>query len=104
MAISLGNAPEDLRVELSADGDFLSTLISCDGEWPEGVAITLKFATLSGDEVSWPATIDGDRAYWDVPAADVAEVVAANTRLVRLHYADAEGNDLLWARGNVVVS
>ena len=104
MAINLGNEPEQLRVVLSADGDFLSTLISCDG-WPEGAVISLKFVAPSGDvAASWPATIDGDRAYWDVPAADVAEVIEAKARVVRLHYVDGEGNDLLWARGQTVVA
>jgi fructose-specific component phosphotransferase system IIB-like protein len=49
--------------------------------------------------------VDSDTARWDVPRAQVAELLAANARKVRLHYRDApDGAELLWGVGSVVTS
>lgn len=104
MTIQLGTIPENLRVHLAADADFVASMTSTTGTWP-GTGVTLELIDPMGTVVaSWPATISGAVASWDVDAAEVAPVVAAGVRTARLHYTDSAGSDLLWARGSVTVA
>lgn len=104
MTIQLGTIPETLRVYLASDADFAASMTSTTGTWP-GTGVTLKFIGPAGTVVaSWPATIAGAIAAWDIPAAQVAPVVAAGVRLARLHYTDKNGNELLWAKGSITIA
>ena len=102
MSISLGYDPIPLKVHLARDSDFVATLLAEDG-WADGTRIELRFL-LRGATVVWAATVDGTDASWHVPAADVAALVGADPRGVRLHYLSGDGADLLWARGQVVTA
>jgi hypothetical protein len=101
VTIELGFEPEPMQLNLSADADFVCRLVAEDG-WPEGTQIELRFP-VAGSTTVWAATIDGTDAAWNVPAADVAVLVGARPRTVRLHYRSS-GSDLLWARGQVVLT
>ena len=103
MTISLGFKPLPLEVRLARDSDFVCSLVAEAG-WPEGVEIELVFPH-DGSTTTWLATIDGDTASWKIPHAQVAALLAANARKVRLHYRDTAGSgDLLWGVGSVVTS
>jgi hypothetical protein len=100
---------------LAADSDFLTTFTTEQG-WPDGTRIELRIRTSTGGTVVWAATItdtldaNGDvvvlngSAVFDVTESDVATVVAAKPSVVRLHYLDASGDDLLWGVGRVYVA
>lgn len=103
MTVPLGNFPEGLEVRLPFDADFVSgTLTYQPGDWPTGTVLTLHLFDDGGNFItSWAATVSGSVAYWDIPAATVAPVSAANVTRARLHYSDSSGIDLLWAAGKV---
>ena len=103
MTISLGFKPLPIEVRLARDSDFVSALVA-DDDWPDGTAIELVFPH-DGSTTTWPAVVAGDTARWDVPSSQVAALLAANARKVRLHYrATPAGADLLWGVGSVVSS
>lgn len=103
MTIQLGTVPEPLRVYLATDADFAASMTSATGTWP-GTGVSLTFIGPAGNVVAtWPATIISAVAAWDVPAAQVAPVVAAGVRIARLHYTDDQSNELLWAKGAVTI-
>lgn len=95
-AITLGNEPEQLRVVLVRDGDFVSTLTNADGNWSPTAVIDLRI----GDLVVWPATIVGDVAAFDVDKVAVNQVLDDQVSKVSLFYTDGTA-DLCWARGTV---
>jgi hypothetical protein len=101
--IAIGAAPTDLTVTLTTDTDFVATLTSSE-PWDDGIGIELWLMPAIGDPVVWPATIDGTSATWTVDSADVATALETQPKLVRLHYIDADGNVLLWAKGRVYVA
>lgn len=110
MSIILGDGPDRLTVKLSRFGDFAAALIYDDGdpltanEWPVDVDIELRFYASRTDEttdVTWPATITGDRAEWHIPAADVdTDILDAGFLTVRLFYITPVAT-LQWAVGAV---
>lgn len=99
--IELGFRPVPLTITLAADADFISKFVAQSG-WPDGTQIQLRFINLR-NTVIWSATISGTDATFDVAAADVATLISAQPQEVRLHYMDAQGDDLLWGKGRVVV-
>lgn len=100
MTISLGFEPIPIEVRLARDSDFVAALVA-EGGWPAGARIDLVF-TLDGSTTTWPATIEGDTAAWQVPAAEVATLLASRARQARLHYQDDSGGaTLLWGVGPV---
>jgi hypothetical protein len=101
VTIVLGLTPIAVDVALPRGGDFVAALLS-ETPWPAGIAIQLRFTTGS-TAIVWPATIAGPRASWDVPAAQVATLLAAAPTAVRLHYVEPDGTVLVWGRGRVYV-
>lgn len=101
--IELGFQPVPLTVTLAADADFISTFVAQAG-WPDGTQIQLRFINFRNTvTLTWSATISGTDATFDVAAADVAILIAAQPQEVRLHYMDSQGDDLLWGKGRIVV-
>lgn len=93
--ITLGYQPETLRLILVAGADFTSTLTNRDGDWSPTCVIELRL----DDGTSWPATISGDTATWDIDKVAVDQVIAG-VRKVALFYTDGAA-DLCWAKGSV---
>lgn len=103
MPIVLGSVPDTLIVELAYGGDFIQTLQSTVA-WDDGVAIELRFSANSDDPVgayTWPATISGVFATWDVVSTTVALVLNAGASYARLVYTDGSGDVMVWAIGRV---
>jgi len=96
--IGLGFEALTLEVRLAPDSDFVGVLIAEDG-WPDGTVLELRFPDTA---VVWPATVVGESASWDVPAAQVAAALVGGVQRVRLLCLDDDGPDLLWAAGWVV--
>lgn len=102
MNINLGFTPLSLMVSLASGGDFVAALVYSRG-WPAGIDIQLVLSGGSAGQVTWNADIDGSRASWDVPAADVQELIDTQVSTARLVYTEADGTALLWAKGVVRV-
>lgn len=102
MGINLGLVPLPLTVTLAEGGDFVSALVASE-DWPVGIGIELRLTGGTEGTVTWPATISGDRADWDVPAADVQEVIDADASAAQLLYSESDGTVLLWGKGIVHV-
>lgn len=109
MTFTLGFAPENFSVLLSAGSDFVAALRRSDNTaWPAGITLTLDFgavtnpATPDADPVpvQWAATLNGPTATWDVDETQVALALLATK--VRLWYVEGETR-LLWASGAVKV-
>lgn len=100
MTFTLGYTPEKFKLIVASGSDFFSSLRrSDDTDWPESSLVTLDF----GNEMQWDATLDGPTATWDVDQAEVAAVIAAKPKKVRLWYVDGEVR-LLWASGVLVAT
>ncbi|MCF7547616.1 hypothetical protein [Pseudonocardia sp. WMMC193] len=99
--ISLGFDPLPLEVRLAPDSDFVTAIVA-EGGWPPGAQLELQVRLRGANPVVWAATLDGEAMTWNVPAAQVAAVLAARPTQVRLHYREgADGPTLLWASGPV---
>jgi hypothetical protein len=106
--VTLGLQPLDVNVVLARGAAFVAELEVTSGTWPVGTAISLVFST-SDDSVTpsgltWPATVAGTTAAWDVAAADVTAVIAAGARYARLLYTEGAAAPLLWGKGEVRVA
>lgn len=101
--ITLGFEPYPIQVNLARDSDFTATIRTAgDDPWPTGTTIELRFAASeSASPVVWAATVSGQDASWNVPAADVADVVDSRARHARLIYGTDNGESWLWGRGRV---
>jgi hypothetical protein len=103
MPIVLGSVPDTLVVQLAYGADFLQTL-QAPSAWDDGVSIELHFSANPDAAVAsftWPATISGALATWDVVAATAALVLNAGAMYARLVYTDASGDVMVWAAGRV---
>jgi hypothetical protein len=100
--IALGFEPYEIQVNLARDSDFTATIRAASDPWPPGTSIELRFTVSeSSPPIVWEATIDGQDATWNVPAATVATVVNARARHARLLYGTDNGDTWLWGRGRV---
>lgn len=100
--LTFGFIPEPGTMYLNRYSDFVSEIISETGSWPDGAAIEFRY--LPGNVttwITWPATIIGATASWDVPAVDVAALLASGVTEYRLFYA-VGGAELEWSTGQVV--
>lgn len=103
MAFALGTQPEKLTIQLSPRSDFVAVIQRSDGQdWAAGTEVFLEFETTT-DPISWPATISGTDASWNVDEADVDTLIATRPRKARLWYVEGEVR-LLWAAGGVKVA
>jgi hypothetical protein len=65
---------------LNQYSDFVTEIISDAGSWPDGCSIEFRFQPSNTTTwTTWPATITGATASWDVLPADVATLVATQT-------------------------
>lgn len=99
--ITLGFAALPLTVALAGDADFVAALVAEDG-WPAGTQIQMVFPRSGGTPLVWPAAVAGTTASWDVDQVEVAEVIHAGCRRVRVLYREG-GTELLWMAGSVIV-
>jgi hypothetical protein len=87
---------------LSQYSDFVTEIISNTGSWPGGAVIEFRFLlSNSGTWITWPGTISGATASWDVAAADVATLLTTGLDEYRLMYT-ANSIPLEWSKGRVV--
>lgn len=99
--VALGMSPIPITVTLPLDADFVCQFVA-EEDWPDSSGVELRFHTNSADDApvaTWPATISGQNASWDVDSTVVQLVIDAAAFLVRLHYIEPDGTDLLWGRG-----
>lgn len=95
-----GTVPDRIGVNLATGGKFRSIAEYEDetgalADWPAGATLTFVF----GNGISWPATIVGSQATWDVAKAD-ADLIPDGTSTT-LAYTDAAGSDEVWGLGPV---
>jgi hypothetical protein len=105
-AFTLGYAPISFGVLLPRHGSFVAKLTNEDGDWAPGTTIVLNFyadATDPDDAPthSWPATITGADADWNVPAADVADVILEAPQEARLIHTIPPAEPLVWGIGEL---
>lgn len=103
MAINLGYVPLRLTVTLAEGGDFVSALVSSVA-WPAGTGIELHLSGGTDAMVTWPATIAGVRADWDVDNSEVQDVIDGKYSTARLIYTESDGTVLIWGEGSVRVT
>jgi hypothetical protein len=97
-SVKLGYSPTSMTLALAQGGDFVTTLVSQDGNWPGTAVITIEVA-----DATWTATLVTNEARFNVDQADVDAVIAKNPSKFRLWYTDG-ATRLLWGTGPVTVS
>jgi hypothetical protein len=86
---------------LSRYGDFVNEIISNTGAWPDTAELEYQFEAVNSSTVTtWPATITGALATWNVDKADVATLLASGVTEYRLIYTEND-YDLDWFRGQI---
>lgn len=101
-SFTLGLVPLDFTVVLSPRASFVTALVAPE-PWPDGTVIELRFADTASATTTWQADLDGPRAEWNRPRTDCAAVLEDGKTRVGLVCTDADGHELLWARGRVRV-
>ena len=102
--IQFGFEPYPIEVILARDSVFSSAIVA-DEPWPSGVGAELRFTSVSGSPpVVWPATVTAETFSWDIPAAQVAEVLDGGAVHARLVYVTEMGTPILWGRGRTRVA
>lgn len=98
MSITLGRAPQKLKVTVSPGGSFVSSIRRATGNWADGTSLVLDFGSIE-----WSADMDADVALWAKTAAEVDEMLAAKPKAVQLWFVDENGagSRTLWASGSV---
>jgi hypothetical protein len=107
MPLGLGIDPYDLLIPLSPNGNFVQVIEQTDDagaplDWLVGEVLELLFPQ-TGD--IWQAMLTGNEAEWNVPAADVATLLAAlpvGNAEVSLLYTYGATGPLEWAKGQVI--
>lgn len=97
MSVKLGYSPASMTLTLTEGGDFVTTLVSQDGDWPVTAVISIEVGAAT-----WIATLSTNEARFNVDQIEVDAVVAEEPRSFSLWYVDGETR-LLWGRGPVVV-
>lgn len=101
-SLTFGFNPEPGTMYLNQYSDFVTEIISETGSWPDGAAIEFRYLPSNVTTwITWPATITGATASWDVPAVDVAALLASGVTQYRLFYA-VGSMELEWSIGQVV--
>lgn len=103
MAINLGYVPQRLTVTLAEGGDFVSALVA-SVTWPPGTGIKLQLSGGTAAMVTWPATVSGVRADWDVDNSVVQGVIDGKYSTAQLIYTESDGTVLIWGEGSVRVT
>lgn len=98
MTTQLGIKPIPMDLNLTEGADFLSTLVSQEGAWPDGVEIAISVAGQR-----WTAEIDGAEARFNIDKDLVADAIAARPPKFMLLYKDGDA-ELAWGIGPVVVA
>lgn len=100
--LSFGSKPRPGTLYLSRYGNFVTELISSTGSWPDYAALEFRFIPSNSFVwTSWPATIDGAIASWNVDKDDVATVLSLGSASYRLFYTEGI-YDLEWSKGSIV--
>lgn len=99
--LSFGTSPIPGVIKLSRYSDFVTEMISNTGSWPDTAQIEFRFlAANTNTWVTWPATISGPIATWNVDKDDVAAML--NTGATRYWLFYLEGDyDLEWSKGPI---
>lgn len=96
--VRLGYSPTHMTLTLAEGGDFVTTLVSQDGDWPATAVITIEVGTAE-----WTATLVDNEARFSVDQVEVDAVIAESAKTFRLWYTDGDTR-LLWGSGPVTVS
>lgn len=100
--LAFGFVPIPGTMFLNQYSDFVTEIISDAGSWPDGCSIEFRFQPSNTTTwTTWPATITGATASWDVLPADVATLVATQPNTYRLFYILGD-SELEWSYGQVV--
>jgi hypothetical protein len=100
--LSFGYVPAPGVMYLSQYSDFVTEIISNTGSWPGGAVIEFRFLPSNmATFTTWPGTITGATASWDVSAADVAQILAGGADQYQLMYT-ANSIPLEWSKGQIV--
>lgn len=97
-SVKLGYSPTSMTLALAEGSDFVTTLVSQDGDWPGTAVITIEVGSDT-----WTATLATNEARFNVDQVDVDAVIAERPNRFRLWYTDG-GTRLLWGTGPVTVS
>jgi hypothetical protein len=100
----LGSKPEKLKVNLVVGADVVTVIQRKDGlEWDPATDLYVEFDYgTEHPKDSFPATIDGLDARFEIDAIDVAGIIERKPKRARIWYELGELR-LLWASGEVVV-
>lgn len=97
MSVQLGYSPTPMSLTLSPGSDFVTTLVSQDGNWPTTAVISIEVG-----DATWTATLNLTEARFEVDQVAVDAVIAAKPTRFALWYEDGTTR-LLWGTGPVVV-
>lgn len=98
-------APEFV-MPLYRGSDYNFELVA-DPPWPDGFSIEFRFSATPLNEIgiiTWTATIDNDKAIWDVTATEVDEVLDADADYITLAYSIDPNRTKVWMKGTVRAS
>lgn len=104
MAITLGNTPDDLTVEVTKDSAFVCTLQAFDASniatnFPTGTTV---YIVLSSGR--WDATIAGNEATFFRTATQVNTTIAWGKKQVATLFYENGTTKLVWAKGKLDVT
>lgn len=89
-------------MNLAHGGDFVVAIISSPA-YPAGSDVHFVITGGSVGEVTWSATVTGDRAEFDVGHEDVQSVIDAKASAFRLRATRPSGGYLVWFEGPINV-
>lgn len=101
--LELGAKPYPLDVTLVRGADFVCSIVSEEGPWPESAVVTLRFNDPL--DTVWTASVNDTELYFEVDKAQVDALIdrlPANAR-VRLRYVDGP-MDAVWAQGSTNIT
>ena len=101
--IKLGSEGTDFAMILVPGCDFFAPVVGPE-PWASGSQVELWLpGPPEPNTLIWIASIDEERATWDIPAAEVQEVIDAQIQKVRMIYRRPNGGPLPLGRGTVSV-
>lgn len=99
--IVFGFEPYPIEVVVAANSVFTAEIQTVE-PWPASTRIALRFLPACEHDppspIQWDAAASEHGATWDVPAAEVTDLVRSQSRVAHLLF-----NDTLWGKGRVRV-